>query len=132
MLKRYETVIIFSPILGEEDVKKSVSRYIKLLTDQGATITEERNWGLKQLAYPIKGKSNGIYYITEYEAPTASVLKLETEFRRDENVIRFLTTSLDKFGIEYNDRRRAGLTGTSKKRKEPKPEVITEKEKEQV
>jgi small subunit ribosomal protein S6 len=128
MLKHYETVIIFSPILGEEDVKKSVNRYVKVLTDQGASITEERNWGLKQLAYPIKGKSNGIYYIVEYAAPTVSVLKLETEFRRDENVIRFLTTSLDKFAIEYNDRRRAGLVGTGKKnRKEPKPAVITEK-----
>ena len=114
MNKHYETVIIFSPLLAEEDVKKGIARYQKLLQDHDGKLVEERNWGLKQLAYPIDGKSNGIYYIMEFTAPGTFVNKLEIEFKRDENLLRFLTVALDKYGVDYNDRRRQGLVGKNK------------------
>ena len=115
MINNYETVIIFSPILSEDDVNKAVKKYKKLLQDHDATFVEERNWGLKQLAYPIMAKSNGIYYIIEFKADTQSIAKLEVEYKRDENILRFLTTALDKYGIEYNEKRRAGLVGKERK-----------------
>lgn len=117
MSRNYETVIIFSPLLGEEDVKRAVKKYKKLLQDQDAKIVEERNWGLKQLAYSINGKSNGIYYIMEFATDNHSIIgKLEVEYKRDEeNIIRFLTVALDKYGMEYNEKRRQGLVGKNKK-----------------
>jgi small subunit ribosomal protein S6 len=125
MSKHYETVIIFSPVLSDEDLKKSVTKYTKLLSDHGANIVEERNWGLKQLAYPIQNKSNGIYYIIEFTAPGNSISKVEVEFRRDENILRFLTTALDKYAIEYNEKRRQGLVGKGKKTTETSQEVAS-------
>lgn len=125
MSNHYETVIIFSPILSDEDVKKLVTKYTKLLSDHGAKIVEERNWGLKQLAYPIQNKSNGIYYIIEFIASGTTISKMEIEFRRDENILRFLTTALDKYGVEYNDKRRKGLVGKGKKVSEKSEEVAS-------
>jgi len=116
-MTHYETVIIFSPILSDDDVKKEVGKYAKLVTAGGASIIEERHWGLKQLAFPIQGKSNGIYYIMEFAGPTELVSKLEIEYKRDENILRWLTTRLDKYGIEYNDNRRKGLVGKGRKDK---------------
>jgi len=116
-MTHYETVIIFSPILSDDDVKKEVGKYTKLVTAGGASIIEERHWGLKQLAFPIQGKSNGIYYIMEFAGPTELVSKLEIEYKRDENILRWLTTRLDKYGIEYNDNRRKGLVGKGRKDK---------------
>src|SRR6185436_827730 len=110
-MTNYETVIIFSPLLAEEDVKREIAKYTKMVTDAGATIVEERTWGLRQLAYPIQGKSNGIYYIMEFAGPPELVNRMEVEFKRNENVIRFLTVKLDKYGMDYNDRRRKGLVG---------------------
>jgi small subunit ribosomal protein S6 len=97
-----------------------------MVTDAGCTILEERLWGLRQLAYPIEGKSNGIYYITEYTGEGTIVQKLEIEFKRDENVIRWLTIQLDKYGVEYNDKRRKGLVGKKKEATEEKKEKIVE------
>ena len=114
MPNHHETVIIFSPLLAEEDVKREIAKYSKMVTDGGAAILEERNWGLRQLSYPIKGKSNGIYYIMEFDGPTSLVSKLEIEYKRDENIIRFLTIRLDKYAVDYNDRRRKGLVGKKK------------------
>ena len=120
MPNNYETVVIFSPLLAEEDVKREIAKITKTVTDAGATIVEERNWGLRQLAYPIQSKSNGIYFIMEFAGPSTLISKLEVEYKRDENIIRFLTVKLDKYVIDYNDRRRKGLVGKKKDTKDEK------------
>jgi small subunit ribosomal protein S6 len=114
MTRQYETVIIFSPLLSEDDVKRQAKRYTKYLTDNGCTIIDEINWGMRPMAYSIKGKTNGIYHILEFNGPGELIAKLETEFRRDENVLRYLTIELDKHAMDYNDRKRKGLIGQRK------------------
>jgi len=110
-MSNYETVIIFSPLLSEDDVKKSIKHYLKFLSDNKATIVEENYWGLKSMAYQINGKSNGIYFVTEFTSETDLVAKFEVELKRDETILRFMTIKLDKFAMDYNDRKRKGLIG---------------------
>ena len=98
---RYETVFIITPVLSDEQTKDVIKKYKDLLKDKGAKITHEENWGMRKLAYPIQKKSTGFYYLMEFEADASVILPFETEFRRDERVIRFLTTRMDKFHIEY-------------------------------
>ncbi|HYV90381.1 MAG TPA: 30S ribosomal protein S6 [Chitinophagales bacterium] len=124
MTNHYETVIIFSPLLSDDDVKREVSKYTKMVTDGGATILEERHWGLRQLSYLIEGKSNGIYYIMEFAGPGTLHQKLEVEFKRDESIMRWLTVALDKHAIEYNDKRRKGLVGKKKEPAEEKKPIV--------
>jgi small subunit ribosomal protein S6 len=81
-------------------------------------------WGMKQLAYPIKKKTSGFYYAVEFSAPNDVIDKLELAFRRDENILRFLSVKLDKFAAEFNEKKRQGLIG--RKKKDSKSEV-TEK-----
>ncbi len=115
MPRHFETVVIFTPTLSEDEVKKSVQKYTKLLTEQGASIIEERNWGLKHMAYPVAGKSNGIYVILEFATENHSLVqKLEVEYKRDESIMRFLTVKLDKYGMDYNAKRRRGEVGVKK------------------
>jgi len=120
MNNNYETVIVFTPILNSEEVKKQIQKYTDLIKEQGGSILHENHWGLKQLAYPIQKKTTGIYQIVEYDAPTGFIDNLELQFRRDENVMRFLTIVLDKFSLDYNERKRNGLIG---RKKEPKEQV---------
>ena len=103
---RYETVFIITPVLSDEQTKDVIKKYKDLLKDKGAKITHEENWGMRKLAYPIQKKSTGFYYLMEFEADASAILPFETEFRRDERVIRFLTTRMDKFHIEYAEGRR--------------------------
>jgi len=103
---RYETVFIITPVLSDEQTKDVIKKYKDLLKDKGAKITHEENWGMRKLAYPIQKKSTGFYYLMEFEADASVILPFETEFRRDERVIRFLTTRMDKFHIEYAEGRR--------------------------
>ena len=115
MLTQYETVLILTPVLSEDDAKKSIGNYVELLKSQGAEIVHEEHWGLKNLRYQIGKKTTGIYHVVEYRATGKAVETLEIAFRRDENVLRFLTVKLDKYAIKYNDDKRAGKVGRNKK-----------------
>jgi len=117
MSKQYETVFILTPILSEAQAKDAVEKFTAIITSNGATIVHEENWGLRKLAYPIQKKNSGFYHVVEYTASEGNVVDvLETEFRRDERILRFMTISLDKHAVAYNEKKRKGLVG--KKREE--------------
>ncbi|OWY21269.1 30S ribosomal protein S6 [Sphingobacteriales bacterium UPWRP_1] len=117
MLKSYECVLIFTPVLTAEEVEKVVGDYQELIKSQGGEIVHTDFWGLKTLAYPIKKKTTGFYLILEYSAPATSIAKLEVYYKRDERILRFLTVQLDKFAVEYNEKKRKGLIGKGIKNK---------------
>ncbi len=119
-MNQYETTFIVTPVLSDEDVKKTIKEYMDFLKSNGAEIVEEAHWGWKQLAYPIKKKTTGIYHHVEYTADTAMIEKFELSLRRDESIMRFLTIRVDKYAKKYNDDKRAGLVGRNKKKQEPK------------
>ncbi len=107
----YETTMILTPVLSDEEVKQTISSYTALLKENGAEIVQEDHWGLKQLAYPIAKKTTGVYHWIQFKAPGDVVAKLEIQFVRNDKIMRFLTVSLDKFAVDYNERKRNGLIG---------------------
>ncbi len=109
--KNYETVFILTPVLSDVQMKDTVEKFRKVLADGGAEIIHEESWGLRKLSYPIGHKNTGFYQLFEFRADTQQIVTLETEYRRDERVLRFLTIALDKHAVDYNDRKRKGLVG---------------------
>ena len=108
-MNQYETVFILTPVLSDEQMKETVAKFKKLLTDNGAEILNEEAWGLKKMAYAIQKKSTGFYCLLEFKAEPSIVNKLEVNYRRDEKVIRFMTVKLDKYAVQYAEKRRAKL-----------------------
>ena len=117
-MKNYETVFILNPVLSEDQMKDTVAKLKKILTDNESKMVNEENWGLKKLAYPIQHKSTGFYHLLEFEAAPDTIDKLEIEFKRDEAVMRFLTVALDKHAIIYNKRRKNGEFNKPKAKEE--------------
>jgi small subunit ribosomal protein S6 len=114
-MKNYETVFILNPVLSEDQAKDTVDKFVNVLKKTKAEIVNLENWGLKKLAYPIQKKTTGFYALIEFTAAPEAVATLETEFRRDESVMRFLTTVLDKYAVAYNARRKKGEFNKGKK-----------------
>ena len=106
-MNHYETVFILTPVLSDIQMKETVDKFKAVLTNNGASIVNEENWGLRKLAYPIQHKSTGFYTLIEFDAEPTVVKKLEIAFRREEKVIRFLTFRLDKYAAEYAAKRRS-------------------------
>lgn len=111
-MNHYETVFILNPVLSETQVKETVSKFSDFLTSRGAEMVSKEDWGLQKLAYEIQNKKSGFYTLLEFKASGEIILPFETEFRRDERVMRFLTVSLDKHAISWAERRRAKLKST--------------------
>jgi small subunit ribosomal protein S6 len=112
-MNRYETVFILTPVLSDEQAAEAVDKFRKFLKGKGAKIKHEENWGLKKLAYPIQKKTTGFYHLIEFEADGETVGPLEVEFRRDERILRFLSTKMDKFHLIYAESRRTKGKGKS-------------------
>src|SRR5438132_13896397 len=106
MIHHYETVFIVTPVLADEQMMETVAKFKKILADNGAIIVHEDNWGLRKLAYPIQKKNTGFYYLVEYKAEGDLINKLETEFRRDERILRFLTVAMDRHHIAFAEKMR--------------------------
>ena len=107
MVNQYETVFIMTPVLSEDQMKETVQKFEKILTDKGAEIVHQENWGLRKLEYPIQKKSSGFYHLIEFKAEGEVVANLELQYRRDERIMRFLTVSMDKYAIAYAVKRHA-------------------------
>ena len=108
-MNQYETVFILTPVLSDEQMKETVAKFKKLLADNGAEILNEEAWGLKKMAYAIQKKSAGFYCLLEFKAEPSVIDRLETGYRRDERVIRYMTVKLDKHAVAYAEKRRAKL-----------------------
>lgn len=108
-MNNYETVFILTSVLSEQQVKETVSKFEDFLTSNGSKIVAKEDWGLKKLAYEIDHKKNGFYHLFQFEAQPEVLINLETEFRRDERVLRFLTVSLDKHALAWAEKRREKL-----------------------
>ncbi len=108
-MNNYETVFIVTPVLSEAQVQEVADKFQGVITENGGQIVNRENWGLKKLAYPIQKKTTGFYFLIEFAAEGEIINKLETQYRRDERVIRFLTFKQDKFAAEYAAKRRAKL-----------------------
>lgn len=107
MLNNYETVFIANPVLSAPQMKEAVDKYKKMVTDAGGNVVHEEDWGLRKLAYPIQKKATGFYYLIEFQAEGSLIGKIETEFKRDERVMRFLSFRMDKYSVAYANKKRS-------------------------
>jgi small subunit ribosomal protein S6 len=114
-MNNYELMVIFTPVLSDDEFKTEQKKYATLIKDNGGSVVAENPWGLKSLAYPIQKKTTGLYWVTEFIAPSDFNEKLKIQLLRDESVLRHMVTKLDKYAVEYNQKKRSGVpTGTEK------------------
>jgi small subunit ribosomal protein S6 len=105
-MNQYETVFITTPVLSNDEYTRTVKKYTDFIEKNGGELVSKEDWGLRQLAYPIQKKTTGFYTLLEFKVDPQLIRKMEVEFKRDESIMRFLTTKLDKYGAAYAVQRR--------------------------
>jgi small subunit ribosomal protein S6 len=114
---QYEIAILYDPDL-EVDLEKATSRVEKILTDNGAKITNVDNWGKRKLAYQIAKHDSAIYVFYTVDMPGANVQKLESVLNITDEVIRFLITKPDLKAIAKAEAEKAVKAEQAAKRGE--------------
>jgi len=105
-IQNYEMMLIFTPVLADDEFKTAQAKFTSFIKENGGEIVHQNAWGLKSLAYPIQKKTTGLYFVVEFTAPTDLNAKIEIQLNRDETVMRHMITHLDKFAVAYNNRKR--------------------------
>ncbi len=113
-MNNYETVFIMNPVLSEEQIKETVNKFVSFIKTNKGTVSHQENWGLKKLKYTIQKKKTGFYYLLEFTSEGKLINDLEIEFKRDERVIRWQTIKLEKFAMEYAEKRKNKLNNNKK------------------
>lgn len=87
----YETLTVLHPDLGEAGSKEAVQKLRGILEAGGAEIKKVDEWGIRELAYPIRKQRRGIYALVEYRAEPQAVTELERQLKLNDQVLRFVT-----------------------------------------
>jgi small subunit ribosomal protein S6 len=89
--RRYETLLLLHPDLGEAGAHEQVGRIQALMEEKGAAITAAHEWGQRDLAYPVQEQRRAVFVLFEFRASAAALAEIERNLRLMEPVLRFLS-----------------------------------------
>ena len=89
-MRDYELVLVISPETGEEEATGAVDRVHRFITERGGSVTNQEQWGVRRLAYPIQGYYEGNYVLTEFTSEPTLAGELEANLVSTAEVIRHL------------------------------------------
>ncbi len=89
--RRYETVVLIHPEQGEPGAKDVTARIRSLIEDQGGTISQVLEWGMRDLAYPIAKQRRAISVLFEYRAEVHGLREIERNIKLMDAVLRFIS-----------------------------------------
>ncbi len=95
-MRKYETIFITRPELGEEDLKGLTEKVQEVINGMNGECRRLEDWGLRKLAYPVKKCTRGRYYYMNFSGNSALIAELERRLRLDDKVIRYQSVKLDK------------------------------------
>jgi small subunit ribosomal protein S6 len=89
--RRYETLVLIHPDAGEPGAKEIADRIKKLIEDQGGTVSQVQDWGLRELAYLIGNQRRAFYALFEYRGTPKALLEIERNLKLMDRVLRFVS-----------------------------------------
>ena len=91
MDRRYESLVLLHPDAGEPGAKEIADRVKKLIEDQGGTVSQVQDWGVRELAYLIAKQRRAFYVLFEYRTTPKALLEIERNLKLMDRVLRFVS-----------------------------------------
>lgn len=91
-MKKYEIMYILKANLEDAQRKEVIEKLHALLTNEGAKVTNVNEWGLRDLAYPIKKEAKGYYVVIKVECEPNATKEFDRKTKINNNVLRYLIT----------------------------------------
>lgn len=89
-MRNYEIMYIVRPNLEEAATKELIERFNKILTDNGAEVTETKEMGKKRLAYEIEDFTEGFYVLLKLNAEKQALDEFNRLSSINDNILRSL------------------------------------------
>ncbi len=95
-MRRYESVVILDPEMPDDDIRSFTDKYTELIKANGGEIIKIEDWGFKRLAYLVRKKEKGRYFLFDFVGVPAVITELERQFKISEEVLKFLSVKIDE------------------------------------
>lgn len=111
-MRRYETLIVLHAELPEAQVRETIDRARRVIEQAGGQVQAMQEWGIRELAYPIRKLTRGYYVLAEYTASAEVVRELERTLKIADEILRFISVASPAIP-------RADRAGKSRRKPEP-------------
>lgn len=98
----YEGMYVISTTLSEDARKKAMERIESDIQDRGGEIHKLHDLGRQKLAYDIRGRKEGHYFVLFFTVNSSAINDLWKEYHLHEDLMRFMTLRADKVQEELN------------------------------
>ncbi|MFV9510321.1 30S ribosomal protein S6 [Tepidibacillus sp. LV47] len=95
-MRKYEVMYVIRPDLNEEAMKGLVNKFQNVITANGGEIEKVEEMGKRRLAYEIKGYTEGVYVVMNFQSEPQMVAELERNLRISDGIIRYLIVKDEK------------------------------------
>jgi len=93
MIRRYETLMVLHPELPEAQIRETIDRAKRLVEENSGRVHEMQEWGMRELAYPIRKLHRGYYVLAEYDSDADVVREFERTLKIADEVLRFVSVA---------------------------------------
>lgn len=110
-MRVYESTIAFHPEAGEAALKDLLERAKQAIAAEGGEVSQVHDWGLRDLAYPIRKQRRASFQIIEFQGNGRAVAELERNLRIFDSVLRYITVQVDpnRPPLDLHRARREGM-----------------------
>ena len=91
-MRKYEMLYILSTEISDEEREAIISKFEKIVSENGGNVEKVDKWGAKKLVYPINYKTEGYYVLMTFESNTTLVAELKRIAGITDGVMRRLIT----------------------------------------
>lgn len=96
MNRNYELVVILEPEIKAEEQEKLLAKIKKFVTEAEGRLSLTKEWGKKELAYPIAKKGMAIFYVYDLSLPTDKAPLIKKKLELEEKILRFLLVNKER------------------------------------
>lgn len=90
MNRNYELVVILDPEMKAEEQEKLLAKIKKFIIDAEGEISTSKEWGKKELVFPIAKRGEGVFHLINLTASTTFIPSLRQKLTLEEKILRFL------------------------------------------
>lgn len=94
-MKKYEIMYIVNATLDDEQFQAVTDRLNKTVTENGGTIDQFDDWGIKNFAYEINHMTKGHYAVVNVTANNEGIAEYQRLARISNNVIRIMVLKME-------------------------------------
>lgn len=95
-MNKYETLLLLSPELSEEDRTGILENLDGVIQKGSGSVAEVDDWGMRELAYPVRKMTRGRYVRLVHVSPGEMVSELERIIRITDGIFKFVTVKLEE------------------------------------